>query len=65
MKREKIIQLMAVRQGLVDGHRKYLDGGDTPDIAMVKQADMARVLEEAINQIDNMLREIDEVEFVG
>ena len=57
MNKEHQQKMIAIRQGLIDGHRKYLDGAGNPDVAMCRQKDIAFILERAITKIDELLQE--------
>jgi len=57
MKKEQQQKIVSIRQGLIEGHRKYLDGAGNPDVAMCRQKDVAFILERAIKKIDELLQE--------
>ena len=48
MEKEQQKKIVAIREGLIEGHRKYLDGQGNPDVAMCRQKDVAFILERAI-----------------
>ena len=57
MEKEQQKKIVAIREGLIEGHRKYLDGQGNPDVAMCRQKDVAFILERAIKKIDELLQE--------
>ena len=63
MENEHVQAILNVRKGLIDGHQKYLDGGGNPDVAMCKQKDAAFVIERAISQLEEILKNSRDVVF--
>ncbi len=57
MENQELKRVIAARQILIEGHDRVLDGGTVPDVAMCKQRDVAKVLLDAIAELDGLLRD--------
>lgn len=57
MDMEQQKKVLAIREVLITGHTRYLDGGSNPDVAICRQKDIAGVLEKAIMKLDELLKE--------
>jgi hypothetical protein len=57
MDMEQQQKVLAIREVLIGGHRRYLDGGGNPDVAICRQKDIASVFEKAIMKLDELLKE--------
>ena len=55
MNRDQIEQLIKIRTVAINGHGDLDGRGGAVDVAMIKQKDVARVYEELIKRVDNLL----------
>ena len=56
MKKENIDTLVSLRQYLIDEHDS-LDGKSSPKTAIIRQVEVARIIEHTIKQIDALLKD--------
>ena len=56
MKKENIDTLVSLRQYLIDEHDS-LDGKSSPKTAIIRQLEVARIIEYTIKQIDALLKD--------
>ncbi len=63
MNDEDVKALLRVREGLINGHVTLLDGAQAPDVAMVRQKDVAAVLAVAIRGLEEILATGGGIEF--